>query len=267
MLHLLLLALGCSCAWPAPLELLLAEPLRSIPFVHVLLRDGQLLQEDASNEHARWFMQLTDVPHIMHTYDEHQPLEMASGLVDPDVRDSFALVISVAQLISSSGAASSADRAGVYFYIVADIVDSLSRAQRLALEQSCRRLWTQHRVFNRYIIVEADIWIYDPFARSDQPEWSPSYNEQGNVNAYDDAFGRLVPYLGGEPLSIQLFHDMHGYPLRVQIFKSVYARPEVDERTGLLSSITGVDWQVAQMISELLNFTMLLQQPDKNYFG
>ncbi|XP_017869584.1 PREDICTED: uncharacterized protein LOC108618188 [Drosophila arizonae] len=259
---LLLLALapfhwGYARTAASSLDELLAEPLRRIPYLHVLLRQGRQLQEDARNSDAMWFMQLTDVPHILHSYDERRPLELDSRLAELDKRASLVLVVSLAQLVAGSGAVSSADRAGVYFYIVADVPDSLSREQQLQLEQSSRRLWTQHRVFNRYILVAGDVWIYDPFAG----EWD------GNVMGYDEAFGRLIPYAGGEPLSTQLFHDMRGYPLRVQIFKSVYSRPQLDPETGLLRSITGVDWEVALVIAEALNFTMLLQQPDKNYFG
>lgn len=260
--QLLLLALfGCSYSRPASLDVLLAEPLRSIPFLHVLLRQGEQLQEDARNGNVMWFMQLTDVPHTMHSYDEQRPLELDSNLMDLDSRGSLVLVISLSQLISGGGAVSSAGRAGVYFYIVPDVVDSLSREQQLQMEQSCRQLWTQHRIFNRYIITAGEVWIYDPFAHSEQGEWD------GNVNGYEEAFGLLVPYAGGEPLHTLLFHDMRGYPLRIQIFKSVYARPQLDPKTGLLRSITGVDWEVALLIAKRLNFTMLLQQPDKNYFG
>ncbi|XP_032295745.1 uncharacterized protein Ir10a [Drosophila virilis] len=268
-LHLLLLALGClSCQTRrAQLDVLLAEPMRSIPFLHVLLRRDQL-QEDARNGHAMWFMQHADMPHSVHSYMEEQPVEMASSLVGVDSRDSFALVISLAQLISNRGAASITERAGVYFYIVADALDSLRPEEQLQLAHSCRQLWTQHRVFNRYIITDTDIWIYDPFARSAEATWDGSYNDQwGNDNEYENSFGRLVPYAGGEALPHLLFHDMKGYPLRVQIFKSVYSRPKLDPQTGLLRRITGVDWEVAKEIGELLNFTMLLQQPDKNYFG
>jgi len=55
--------------------------------------------------------------------------------------------------------------------------------------------------------------------------------------------------------------------MRIQMFRSVYTRPEFDRDTGLLTSVTGVDFLVAQMLRERLNFTMLLQQPDRNYFG
>lgn len=105
----------------------------------------------------------------------------------------------------------------------------------------------------------------------------PSHNGQGDgiriqhqmgyEGSYEDSFGHLVHYLGGESIPRLLFHDMHGYPLRVQIFKSVYARPVLDPDTGLMSRIYGVDWQVAQTLRDCLNFTMQLQEPDKNYFG
>ncbi|KAH8295545.1 hypothetical protein KR044_004906, partial [Drosophila immigrans] len=244
----LLLQLDAAGCQTSVLDTLLAGPMRDIPHVHVMLRHRRL-HEDAANANARWFLQRTETPHCTHSYDERQPLP---GL-RLDNRDTLALVVSLPQLISNSGAAAGGalQRAGVFFYIVGDALGALTPQQLLQLERSCRQLWLEHKIYNRYIITDAGIWIYDPFALHDG----------------EQSFGRLVPYLGGEPLPLHLFHDMRGYPLRVQIFKSVYARPVFDRRTGLLRRITGVDWEVAKTLRDQLNYTMLLQEPDKNYFG
>ncbi|EDV99774.1 uncharacterized protein LOC6564942 [Drosophila grimshawi] len=263
---LLLLILGCTWAMAGELGAVLVEPMRGIPFIHVLLRHDHM-QSDARNGNAEWLMQHTNMPHSMHSYDEQQPLEMSTSLAGLDMRDSFALVISLSQLVSNKGAAESTERAGIYFYIVADVVGNLSQQQHLMLEESSRQLWIRHRVYNRYILTDVAMWIYDPFAHSEHGDWDGIFDASGNDNGFENGFGRLVPYMEGEALANLLFHNMNGYPLRVQIFKSVYSRPQLDRKTGLLRRITGVDWEVAKVISELLNFTMLLQQPDKNYFG
>ncbi|XP_062140636.1 uncharacterized protein LOC133848909 isoform X2 [Drosophila sulfurigaster albostrigata] len=229
---------------------LLEQTMNDIPHVHVMLRRRQL-HEDAANANARWFMQRTETPHCTHSYDEEQ------SLPGVDSRDSLALVIGLPQLISNSGAAALMQRAGVFFYIVGDALGELSEQQLLQVEQSCRQLWIRRKIYNRYIITDTAIYIYDPFARRDA----------NGVDAWEASFGRLLPFMGGEPLPELLFHNMRGYPLRVQIFKSVYARPVFDPETGLLAELTGVDWEVAQTLRDLLNFTMDLQEPDKNYFG
>ncbi|KAH8416561.1 hypothetical protein KR222_009449 [Zaprionus bogoriensis] len=264
MLALLLALQECSPCYAslAPLDELLAEPMRSIPYLHLLLRRDRL-EEDAANGNARWFMQLTDVPHSLHGYDEQQPLDMANSLLGLDSRDSLALVISLPQLVSNAGAAGSAERAGVYFYILGDQVGELSEQQLFELEHSCRQQWTTQRLYNRFILTDIAVWVYDPFAHNDK--WDDI--QLGIEAAYEDSYGRLVPYQGGQALPMLLFQNMRGYPLRVQIFKSVYARPNLDARTGLLQSITGVDWEVAKMLRDRLNYTMLLQEPNKNYFG
>ncbi|KAH8385486.1 hypothetical protein KR093_010820, partial [Drosophila rubida] len=247
----LLLQLCAAGSQSTSLDTLLAAPMRDIPHVHLLLR-GDHLQADADNANSRWFLRHTETPHCTHSYDEQQ------SLPGVDSRDSLALVVSLQQLVSNEGAAGSLQRAGVLFYIVGDALGALSESQLRRVEQSCRELWLGHRIYNRYILTDVGIWIYDPFAAPvEQP---PSLGTQGS-------FGRLVPYLGGEPLPVLLFHDMRGYPLRVQIFKSVYARPVFDPETGLLRQISGVDWEVAQTLRDLLNYTMQLQEPDKNYFG
>lgn len=273
--RLLLFAI-CGCSASVSLDDLLREPLRGIPYLHLLLRHNRLA-EDAASGNARWFMHRTDMPHSLHSYDEQQPLEMVSSLRGfVDNRDSLVLVISLPQLISNMGAAASADRAGVYFYILADLVDELSQQQLQELEHSCREQWIEQRLYNRFIITDRGVWIYDPFVQHDKEEEEEAEDgEEGRPRlegsevdaAYEQTFGRLVPYEGGQALPMLLFHNMRGYPLQVQIFKSVYARPQLDPGTGLLQSITGVDWEVAKMLRDRLNYTMLLQEPNKHYFG
>ncbi|XP_034490345.1 uncharacterized protein LOC117793989 [Drosophila innubila] len=263
---ILFLSIGGSSEALLQLDVLLAEPMRNIPHFNVMLRRARF-QEDAANDNARWFMQHTDTPHCTHIYDEQQPLGMANSQPSLDNRDSMVLVVSLAQLISNSGAVRSAQRASVFFFIVGDHVDELNLQQKRELEQSCRQLWTRYRVYNRYILTDTEIWIYDPFAPNDLDDGNRYTHEMGYGDTFEDSFGRLVSYVGGEPLPILLFHDMRGYPLRVQIFKSVYARPILDPHTGLMRRIYGVDWQVAQTLRDRLNYSMQLQEPDKNYFG
>ncbi|XP_017045681.1 uncharacterized protein LOC108091156 [Drosophila ficusphila] len=226
------------------LDGLLAEPTRDLPQLKLWLRAGEQ-HRDETNPYVLWFLQRSNISLSIHTYEEegHEWTDDRFG------RENLALVMSFDQLVSNRGAAAPSQRAGVFFYILADQVEDLLLEDQLRLEESCRQLWILHKIYNRFFLTRDGVWIYDPF------------------KTRDSSFGRLVRYFGSEPLDKLLFHDMAGYPLRIQMFKSVYTRPEIDKDTGLLTGVTGADFLVAQMLRERMNFTMLLQQPDKNYFG
>ncbi|XP_017076928.1 uncharacterized protein LOC108111834 [Drosophila eugracilis] len=225
------------------LDGLLTEPTRDLPQLELWLRASKQHQ-DEENPYVQWFMHRMEMPLTIRTYEETEDWQD-----DPFGWDNLALVMSLDQLIANQGAAAPSQKAGVFFYILADQVEEFTPEKQLLLERSCRQLWMQHKIYNRFFLFGYGIWVYDPFKRR------------------DSVFGQLVRYFGSEPLNKLFFLDMAGYPLRIQMFKSVYTRPEIDKDTGLLTSITGADFQVAQMLRERLNFTMLLQQPEKNYFG
>ncbi|KAH8243542.1 hypothetical protein KR032_008424, partial [Drosophila birchii] len=221
----------------------LEEPIRDLPQLELWLREGKQLQ-DAANPYVQWFLHRSQMPLSIVTYEENQ-----DWMGDPFGRDNLAIVTSLSYLTSNRGPAAPNQRAGVFFYLLEDQTRDLSPEEQLLLESNCRRLWMMHKMYNRFFLTGDSVWIYNPFQRRGTD------------------FGRLVRYFGTEPLNKLLFHDMGGYPLRIQMFKSVYTRPEVDKVTGVLVGITGADFSVAQMLRERLNFTMLLQQPDRNYFG
>ncbi|KAH8273262.1 hypothetical protein KR018_001039, partial [Drosophila ironensis] len=222
---------------------LLAAPTRDLPNLNMWLRGSKILQ-DEQNVYVQWFLHRSQLPLEIQAYEETDQWQE-----DPFGRDNLVLVTSLAFLVANRGAVAPAQKAGVFFYILEDQSQDLTTAERDQVESSFRVLWTLHKIFNRFVLSRNDIWIYDPFQRR------------------GSAFGRLVRYPGEEPLNRLLFHDMGGYPLRIQMFRSVYTRPQLDPETGLLVGVSGVDFLVAQMLRERLNFTMLLQQPDKNYFG
>ncbi|XP_017036237.1 uncharacterized protein Ir10a [Drosophila kikkawai] len=234
--------LQSSVGQPIP-DGLLTEPIRDLPQLELWIREGKQ-QQDADNPYVQWFLRRSQKPLCVVAYEENQ-----DWIGDPFGRDNLAMVMSLSHLTSNRGPAAPNQRAGVFFYILEDQTRDLSLEEQLLLENCCRTLWMMHKIYNRFFLTGQSVWIYNPFQRRGL------------------AFGRLVRYFGTEPLNKLLFHDMGGYPMRIQMFKSVYTRPEVDKETGLLVGITGADFLVAQMLRERLNFTMLLQQPDKNYFG
>ncbi|XP_033171055.1 uncharacterized protein LOC117148005 [Drosophila mauritiana] len=225
------------------LDGLLVEPTRDLAQLELWLQAGSD-HRDEENPYVQWFLQRTEIPLSIVSYQENR-----YWMDDPFGRRNLVLVMSLDQLLTNRGAAAPIQKADTFFYILADQDKDLSADEQLRLEGSCRQLWTQHKVYNRFFLTRDGVWIYDPFKRR------------------DSAFGRLVRYYGSETLDKLLFRDMAGYPLRIQMFRSVYTRPEFDKDSGLLTRVTGVDFLVAQMLRERLNFTMLLQQPEKDYFG
>ncbi|XP_039499368.1 uncharacterized protein LOC120456555 [Drosophila santomea] len=225
------------------LDGLLVEPTRDLHQLELWLRAG-FDHHDVENPYVRWFLHRVEMPLSIVTYQENR-----YWMDVPFGGKNLVMVMSLDLLLTNRGAAAPIQKASTFFYILADQDKDLSLEEQLRLEGSCRKLWMQHKIYNRFFLTRDGIWIYDPFKRR------------------DSAFGRLVRYFGSETLDKLLFRDMAGYPLRIQMFKSVYTRPEFDAKSGLLTSVTGVDFQVAEMLRERLNFTMLLQQPEKNYFG
>lgn len=221
----------------------LAAPTRDLPRLSLWLRESKQHQDEA-NPYVQWFLHRSNLSLEVQTYEEHE-----DWLEDPFGRDNHALVVSLDLILSNQGAAGPTEKAAMFFYILEDQTRDLTLDEQAMLEDSCRKLWMLHKIYNRFVLARDSIWIYDPFQHRDA------------------SFGQLIRYDGEEPLNKLLFHDMQGYPLRIQMFRSVYTRPEMDPDTGLLVRVTGVDFLVAQMLQERLNFTMLLQQPDKNYFG
>ncbi|XP_030379277.1 uncharacterized protein LOC115627675 [Scaptodrosophila lebanonensis] len=227
----------------AELDVLLEAPMRDVPELLLLLR-RQHFQVDAANDYTLWFLHHTRVPHSVHSYDAQTWATWSN-------RENYVMATTASQLRANAGRFIT--RAGVFFFIIMEEQENEQKRgrveERQQLEQSFRQLWTQQKIYNTYILTDDGVWHYDPFAEEEQQR------------------GRLVRYVGSQPLQRLLFRNMRGYPLRVQIFKSVYARPEIDAATGNIERVTGADALVAELLSERLNFTMVLQQPDRNYFG
>ncbi|KAL9894869.1 LOW QUALITY PROTEIN: ionotropic receptor 100a, partial [Glossina fuscipes fuscipes] len=108
----------------------------------------------------------------------------------------------------------------------------------------------RYRVFKNFLLTGNGVFIYDPFALNP-----------------DKSYGKVVRYAGDHTTDHLIFRDMRRYPLRVQIFKSTYSRPQIDAVTKKVRYIYGVDGRVADLLQECMNFTMELQEPNEFYFG
>lgn len=222
----------------------LRNPIKDIQNLNLLVR-SQYLQQDTENLYMRWFLTHSVCPLSIGTYDEYHPrdVEMPQQNVDSN-RESFVIVTNMKHIHAT--AARFVQRAGIFFFIFSDPV-----VDQVQLYEVLQNMWNKYNIFKNYLLTVEGVLIYDPF--------------EYDINKF--AYGRIIKYNGEQDLERMLFSNMRGYPLRVQIFKSVYARPKLNKVTGKVVRVDGVDGKVAEMLQERMNFTMDLQDPDPDYFG
>ncbi|XP_011192951.3 uncharacterized protein LOC105218819 [Zeugodacus cucurbitae] len=217
-----------------------------IPYLKVLLRAKHLERDDA-NPYVRWFLRHSSLPVIVNAYDE---LELSNGTessasVGSD-RDSFVIMTDSEQI--HMVAQRFVQRAGLFFFILSD---AQLPTDGIKLYHAFNTLWIKYRAFKNFLLTVEGIFYFNPFDYSDVQQ----------------SYGKFVRYKHKESLDTALFRDMRGYPLRVQIFKSVYARPNFNLSNPSIKEVYGVDGRVAELLQQRMNFTMVLQEPDPNYFG
>ncbi|XP_065354468.1 uncharacterized protein Ir100a [Calliphora vicina] len=64
-----------------------------------------------------------------------------------------------------------------------------------------------------------------------------------------------------------IYSNLHGYPIRVYIFDSVFSEVQAKQDTSIVTKVEGVDAKVAYLLEKLYNFSMQLQWPDDDFFG
>lgn len=217
-----------------------------IPYLNVLLRAKHLESDDA-NPYVRWFLRHSSLPLIIKVYDElHLVNKTEPSLSVKSKRDSFVIMTDSQQL--AKDAQRFVQRAGVFFFILSD---TQLPADNTNVLHALNTLWIKYRAFKNFLLTVEGIFYFNPF----------EYND------IRQRYGKIVRYEHSESLNTALFRDMHGYPLRVQIFKSVYARPLFNKSNPSIKDVYGVDGRVAELLQQRMNFTMALQEPDPNYFG
>ncbi|BFF92917.1 uncharacterized protein DMAD_10867 [Drosophila madeirensis] len=65
----------------------------------------------------------------------------------------------------------------------------------------------------------------------------------------------------------RIYQNLHGYPLSIYIFDSVYSAVSGDGATKRILSVTGADAKLAKTVAKQLNFTPDYLWPDDEYFG
>lgn len=187
-------------------------------------------------------MKQTKLPITLSTYEQ---LNLSAPLMDPKAdnnRDNYVIVTIMDNL--RVAARQFVQRAGVFFFIV------IGEPDIEEMRDIFNIMWHRYLVFRNFLLTMDGVLIYDPFALND-------YN----------IYGKIVQYRGENSLERVIFSNMRGYPLRVQIFESVFAHLEFDAETKGVKRANGVDGRVAHLMEEYLNFTLILQDPDPNYFG
>lgn len=221
------------------IESWLAKPLENIKHLHLKLRSNNF-QKDIENPYIQWFLKQTLVPI---TIEKYQLNKNKTKVMTTDYdRNNYVIVTSMKSLRLTARQFSK--RAGIYFFIVSGVIHNPELRDIFQLG------WKRLHIFNNFLLTDKNVLIYDPFA----------LDEFGN-------YGKMIKYSGKETIERTIFYDMRGYPLRVQLFSSVYSKPLLDPITKKIQSVGGVDGRVATLLQEQMNFTMVLQDPDPNYFG
>lgn len=224
------------------IEAWLRIPVRNIPYVNVMLR-VQNHKQDAENPYIQWFLKQSLVPYTLSSYDSMNSSYIKSiHLRSTPDRGSYVIVTDMQKLRVT--VSNYAQRSGTFFFVLTN------RTEWLELRNICHDLWTNFRIVQNFILNSSGVFIYDPFAK----------NERGY-------YGQIIKYTGEYSLERTLFHNMRGYPLRAQIFQSVYSRPILNPVTNNIEYVHGLDGKVAEMLEKHMNFSMRLLEPDPDYFG
>lgn len=211
--------------------------IKDLPSIKIMIRQNQH-QQDAENIYIQWFLNKNTLARRIIRYDINNIDKV------PKNRDHSVIVTTTFEL--ENKVSNYVENSGTYFYIFDNDEIHLEDLHRIF-----HGMWQQRFVYKSFILLENGIFIYDPF----------------EYDLVKKSYGKIVIYTGDAPLGQTLFYDMRGYPLRVQIFRSVYSKPIYDPKTKKLLTFEGTDWMAAQLLQEKINYTMMLQEPDPNYFG
>ncbi|KAM7361197.1 uncharacterized protein ACRADG_010435 [Cochliomyia hominivorax] len=199
------------------------------------------INENLDNQYVRWFLEQSKYPlTVSILYEQNEFMVPNKGYRSG--QDVYVILCDVNKLETFDK--SEFQSAGVYFFIIVnqEIMHKLS--------DIFQYMWKNLFVYQIYLLSEDGVFIYHPFAMKSNGD-----------------YGRIIKYIGDIALKEFLFKNMHGYPLRVQMFTSTYSIPVKDGKSNRVIAFKGVDGKVASLLQEQLNFTMILQDPDQNLFG
>uniref|UniRef100_A0A182J7B5 Ionotropic glutamate receptor L-glutamate and glycine-binding domain-containing protein n=1 Tax=Anopheles atroparvus TaxID=41427 RepID=A0A182J7B5_ANOAO len=144
------------------------------------------------------------------------------------------------------------DPAGTYLFVGHS---PLPQPDRLPLLALLRQIWSERGVYRVFVRLRGgEIVTYDPF----QPPLAPSSAPE---------YGALVSLAVGDPLPSVPADDFRGYPLRVEMFRSVYTNPVASETAPAGTGYTGADVTARDAFQQALNVTVVHVPADKDLFG
>lgn len=127
-------------------------------------------------------------------------------------------------------------QSATYIHIIEDAVNIQ------ALEDYSRQIWDKRRIKKLYFLTKVGLFAYNPF------------KDNGHLYSLIESDHRKT-YL-----------NLHGFPMRVQIFRSVYAFPVLNQ-TGSIQKVFGPDGNAAQVLQQKMNFSMVFKKPNEHFFG
>lgn len=124
---------------------------------------------------------------------------------------------------------------GTYINIIIDAID------KIHLEKYSMKIWSQKRILKLYYLTKFGLFYFNPFSKKLYSLENSDYNK--------------------------ILKNLFGFPLRNQMFRSVYSVPVFSENTGKIENIIGPDGKVAKELAKRMNFTMILKEPNQDFFG
>lgn len=224
-----------------PLEKYLRNLLHNLPDNIQIKVRWDSINEDVKNPYVHWFLQYDKLPVTISSYKPQK--FMIIKKVSNNSQNLYVIVCSLNQIQRIVKALLKIT--GFYLFVINNEQIQYNIQE---LHDIFHHMWQKHFIYHNYVLTEEGIFRYDPF----------TLRETGG-------YRKIVKYLGEN--SNSFFQNLHGYPLRVQMFRSVYSRPIYDVQTRSIKGFKGVDGKVANLLQEKLNFTMILQKPDENLFG
>uniref|UniRef100_A0A182PVA5 DNA polymerase subunit gamma-1 n=1 Tax=Anopheles epiroticus TaxID=199890 RepID=A0A182PVA5_9DIPT len=122
-------------------------------------------------------------------------------------------------------------------YLVMDVSNPAPLDRMEQVRQGLELIWTRRGAFRVYVHLGGTLYGYDPF------------RPVGTTNGY----GALVQLQAGSSLPTMPPTDFAGYPVRIEVFRSVYSNPE--DRAAAQITYTGPDVTARDLFCKVLNVT------------
>uniref|UniRef100_A0A2M4BFM9 Putative glutamate-gated kainate-type ion channel receptor subunit glur5 n=1 Tax=Anopheles marajoara TaxID=58244 RepID=A0A2M4BFM9_9DIPT len=137
-----------------------------------------------------------------------------------------------------------------------------------------RLIWSRQGAFRVFVQLHSTVLTYDPFASS--PPWQENEEEEEEevpdankcpVDRQNPAHGVLIDMANGAPLPSVPWHNFHGLPVRVEVFRSVYSNPVTRGGATMTTVYRGADITARDVLQQYLNITVIHVPADADLFG